>query len=377
MQRDEGTNDDWPGVQRADRGGRVRVRIGDVAAAAGTSIATVSNYLNGRPHRMGQETVARIEQSIDRLGYRPSWAARQLKTGFAPVLGLLVPSVANPFHGALARHVEEAALERGFQVVFGGSLRDPKRELRYAEDFWSFGIRGIIIGSSPLSLDHLAELIRRGLRVVVFDRSATRANHSQVDSVSMDNGAAGYIATRHLLELGHSRIGYVSGPTPTASRRDRFAGYCRALSEFGIAVDAALTPRVPASSGYDDTDAAELGRKIALRLLTTQRDLTALVALNDMYAFGACAAVRELGLSVPKDVSVVGIDDIVLAGMFDPPLTTVHHPIDALSLAAVERLISLIQGKADDAPRHLVLAPELVVRRSTGSPRTRRSRRLA
>lgn len=381
MQREPGTKEqirhDGLPIQRAQPGARVRVRISDVAAAAGTSIATVSNYLNGRPHRMAQETVARIEEAIDRLGYRPSWAARQLKTGFVPVLGLLVPSVANPFHGALARHVEEAALERGFQVVFGGSLRDPKRELRYAEDFWGFGIRGIIVGSSPLTLDHLAELIRRGLRVVVFDRGATCADDSQVDSVSMDNGMAGYIATRHLLELGHRRIGYIAGPTPTASRRDRFAGYCKALSDFGIAIDAALTPRVPASSGYDDTDAAELGRTIALKLLTTQRDLTALVALNDMYALGVCAAVRELELSVPKDVSVVGIDDIVLAGMFDPPLTTVHHPIDALSLAAVERLISRIQGKADDAPQHLVVAPELVVRRSTSLPSTRKSRRMA
>jgi DNA-binding LacI/PurR family transcriptional regulator len=381
MQRESETNEesshDEARIERVDRSGRARARIGDVAAAAQTSIATVSNYLNGRPHRMGPGTVARIEESIDRLGYRPSWAARQLKTGFVPVLGLLVPSVANPFHGALARHVEEAALERGFQVVFGGSLRDPKRELRYAEDFWSFGIRGIIIGSSPLTLDHLAELIRRGLWVVVFDRGAARGNELQVDSVSMDNSVAGYIATRHLLELGHSRIGYIAGPTPTASRRDRFAGYCKAMAEFGLAVDTALTPRIPASKGYDDTDAAELGRRIALKLLTTQRDLTALVALNDMYGFGACAAVRELGLSVPKDVSVVGIDDIVLAGMFDPPLTTVHHPIDALSLAAVQRLISRIQGKANDAPQHLVLAPELVLRRSTGSPRTRRSRRLA
>lgn len=372
MQREieEETNRDETRVQRAESGERARARISDVAAAAGTSIATVSNYLNGRPHRMGQETVARIETSIDRLGYRPSWAARQLKTGFAPVLGLLVPSVANPFHGALARHVEEAALERGFQVVFGGSLRDPKRELRYAEDFWNFGIRGLIVGSSPLTLDHLAGLIRRGLRIVVFDRGAAPTSDLQVDSVSMDNTEAGYIATRHLLELGHCRIGYIGGPTPTASRQDRFAGYCMALSEFGFAVDAELAPRVTAKGGYDDTDAAELGREVALKLLSRRRDLTALVALNDMYALGVCAAVRELGLSVPKDVSVVGIDDIVLAGMFDPPLTTVHHPIGALSLAAVERLISRIQRKADDTPQHLVLAPELIVRRSTGSPRT-------
>lgn len=353
-----------------------RVRISDVALAAGTSVSTVSNYLNGRPQRMGQETVARIEQSIDRLGYRPSWAARQLKSGFVPVIGLLVPSVANPFHGALARYVEEAALERGFQVVFGGSLRDPAREARYAEDFWNFGIRGVIIGSSPLSLDHLANLVRRGLHVVVFDRGVVGATDVPVDSVSMDNCAAGYIATRHLIELGHTRIGYVSGPTPTASRRDRFAGYCKALSESAIAVDAALTPSVPASAGYDDTHGAELGRVLAIELSKAQPDLTGLVALNDIYALGACAAVRELGLSVPNDVSVVGIDDIVLAGMFDPPLTTVHHPVEALSVAAVERLISRLQGKADDPPQHLVLAPEIVVRRSTGAPKSRKRLRL-
>jgi DNA-binding LacI/PurR family transcriptional regulator len=356
---------------------RANVRISDVASAAGTSISTVSNYLNGRPHRMAAETVARIEESIDRLGYRPSWAARQLKTGFVPVLGLLVPSVANPFHGALARYVEEAALERGFQVVFGGSLRDPQRELRYAADFWSFGIRGVIIGSSPLSLNHLAGLVGRGLRVVVFDRVSVGPTDVPVDSVSMDNRAAGYIATRHLIDLGHRRVGYISGPTPTASRRERFTGYCRALAEAGIAVDAALTPTVPASTGYDDTHGAELGRAIALELLQSQPDLTGLVALNDMYAMGACAAVRGLGLSVPEDVSVVGIDDIVLAGIFDPQLTTVHHPIEALSLAAVERLISRLQGKADDTPQHLVLAPEIVVRRSTAAPRASKSRRLA
>lgn len=138
-----------------------------------------------------------------------------------------------------------------------------------------------------------------------------------------------------------------------------------------------MTPSVPASSGYDDAHGAELGRAIALELLRAQPDLTGLVALNDMYALGACAAVRELGLSVPADVSVVGIDDIVLAGIFDPPLTTVHHPIEALSLAAVERLISRLQGKADAAPQHLVLAPEIVARRSTAPPRARKSRRLA
>ena len=119
------------------------------------------------------------------------------------------------------------------------------------------------------------------------------------------------------------------------------------------------------------------GEQSHLELLRARPDLTGLVALNDMYALGACAAVRELGISVPEDVSVIRIDDIMLAGIFDPPLTTVHHPIEALSLAAVERLISRLQGKADDTPQHLVLVPEIVARRSTAPPRASKSRRLA
>jgi DNA-binding LacI/PurR family transcriptional regulator len=349
--------------------GRRKVRIGDVASLAETSISTVSNYLNGRPHRMAAETVARIEKAIDQLQYRPSWAARQLKTGFVPVLGLLVPSVANPFHGALARHVEEAALQRGFQVIFGSSLRDPARELKYAEEFWNFGIRGVIIGSSPLDLSHFSDLLARGLHVVAFDRSADAAElDPPVDSVSMDNCAAGYLATRHLIDLGHRKIGYVSAATPTSSRRDRYDGYRKALSEAGIALEPALVPSLPVTGGYDDTHGAELGRMITLDLLAAEGSVTGLVALNDMYALGACAAIREVGLSVPGDVSVASIDNVVLASFVDPPLTSVHHPIDALSVTAVDRLIDRLQGKVSLEPSHVTLAPEIIIRKSTARP---------
>src|SRR5258708_22584132 len=208
-----------------------RPRIRDVAAMAGTLVSTVSNLLNGRPDRMRPETVQRIEAAIAELGYRPSWAARQLKTGFAPVIGLLVPSVANPFHGAMARAVEVAAQARGYQVVLGNSLRDAARERRYAEDFLDFGIRGVIAGSSPFDLGHFAELMERGLAIVAFDLVTTDSGGAPaIDSVSIDNRRAGWLATRHLIDLGHRRIGYVSGATPTRSRRDRLAGYRQALA---------------------------------------------------------------------------------------------------------------------------------------------------
>jgi DNA-binding LacI/PurR family transcriptional regulator len=346
-----------------------RPRISDVAALAGTSVSTVSNLLNGRPDRMRPETVQRIEEAIAELGYRPSWAARQLKTGFAPVIGLLVPSVANPFHGAMARAVEVAAQARGYQVVLGNSLRDPARERRYAEDFFDFGIRGVIAGSSPFDLGHFAELQARGLAIVAFDLVASDAGGAPaIDSVSIDNRMAGYLATRHLIDLGHRRIGYVSGATPTRSRRDRLEGYRQALAESGIGIDERLIAAGDGTAGYDDTHAAEHGRAAAGELLRLADPPSGLVALNDMHAIGAAAAVRDTGGSVPADVSVVGIDDIPLAALFNPALTSVRQPIETLGEAAVDLLVKRLHGDRPKRARHIVFEPELVVRESSAAP---------
>jgi DNA-binding LacI/PurR family transcriptional regulator len=348
-----------------------RPRIRDVATLAGTSVSTVSNLLNGRPDRMRPETVQRIEAAIGQLGYRPSWTARHLKTGFVPMLGLLVPSVANPSHGAMARAVEVAAEERGLQVVLGNSLRDPERERRYGSEFLDLGIRGMIVGSSPLTLDHFADLMDRGLTLVAFDLTATlNGVDLAIDSVSVDNRKAGYLATRHLIDLGHRRIGYVSGATATFSRKERHRGYQEALAEAGIPLDPGLVCASPAAFGFDDTNAAEHGRAAARELLDQSPPPSAIVAFNDMHALGACAAGRDLGLSVPRDVSIVGIDDIMLGNLVDPPLTTVHQPMDALGKAAVELLSRRLANESGE-PRHIILEPHLVVRASASSPGAR------
>ncbi len=346
-----------------------RVRIKDVATLAGASVSTVSNLLNDRPHRMRPETVQRIQRAMLQLGYRPSWAARQLKTGFIPMVGLLVPSVANPFHGALARCVEEAALERGFQVVFGNSLRDPERERLYAENFWDFGIRGLIVASSPVSLQHFASLVQRGLHIVALDRSVGKDDAVAIENISMDNRLASYIATRHLLALGHRRIGYISGEITTVSRKERLQGYREALSEAGVALDSALVATGSASARDDDTHGSEHGRTDALALLAIMPPPTAFVALNDMHALGACAAIRERGLAVGRDISLVSIDDTELARLVDPQLTAVRQPVEALATASVERLTGRLRRGLIGPPQHTVIPPELVVRSSTGPPR--------
>jgi DNA-binding LacI/PurR family transcriptional regulator len=346
-----------------------RARISDVATLAGTSVSTVSNLLNGRSDRMSQETVRRIEEAIGALGYRPHWAARQLKTGIVPIFGLLVPSVANPSHGAMARAVEVAAEARGLQVVLGNTLRDPERERRYASDLLDLGIRGLIVASSPFDLGHFDDLVERGLRIVALDLATTlNGIEIAIDSVSVDNRTAGYLATRHLIDLGHTRIGYISGATPTVSRQERQGGYLDALAEAGLAADPALIAATPAAFGFDDTNAADHGRSAAIELLGRAVRPTGIVAFNDMHALGACAAVRDLGLSVPGDISVVGIDDILLGSLFQPALTTVHQPTDSLGEAAVDLLARRLRDDADTAPSHIILQPHLVQRSSAGPP---------
>ena len=184
----------------------------------------------------------------------------------------------------------------------------------------------------------------------------------------IDNRKAGYLATKHLIDLGHRRIGYVSGATPTRSRRDRLEGYRQALAESRIAADETMIAAGDGAAGYDDTHAAEHGRAATKELLRLADPPTGLVALNDMHAIGAAAAVRENGAAVPDDVSVVGIDDIPLAGLFNPAFTTVRQPIETLGEAAVDLLVKRLDGDRPKRARHIVFEPHLVVRASSAAP---------
>lgn len=342
-----------------------KVTIVDVAQAANVSVSTVSNLLNGRSGRMRAKTKERVLQAIDQLGYIRNQAARQLKTGHTLIIGLIVPSVANPFFGVFARHVEEAALSHGYQVLLGNSERQPDRERRYADELWGYGVRGIIFGSALMNYNHLDNLIDRGLHVVTFDRPAQKNDAVAFDSIGVDNVLAARLATKHLLSLGHRRIGFLSGALRTINRIDRLAGYRAALSEAGVPVDAQLIWEGTSNGSFGDTDAVAFGRQGAHELLSLTHPPTAIFTINDMYAFGIYAGARDLGLEIPSDLSVVGMDDISLTEVVQPPLTTIRQPIQHLARAAVDRLIGRLQETCTDAPGEQILAPRLIVRAST------------
>ncbi|GAB4262994.1 MAG: LacI family DNA-binding transcriptional regulator [Candidatus Promineifilaceae bacterium] len=338
----------------------------DVARLAGVSPSTVSNLLNGRSQRMRPATQERIYNAIEELGYTPNQAARQLKTGHAPIIGLIVPSVANPFFGIFAQHVEAAALKSGYQVLLGNSNRDPERERKYAEELWGYGVRGLIFGSSLVDFRHLDDLIARGLHVVAFERPIQDNDQILIDSVGIDNNLAARLATKHLLSLGHRRIGFISGPIRTVNRMERLAGYKTALMEAGIEPDPELIWDIAPNGGnFGDARAVDLGRQGSQELLSRANPPTAIFAINDMFAFGVYAGAKDLGLSIPTDLSVVGVDDIPITEIVQPPLTTIRQPIAQIAQIAVERLLARLQGTIEEVQGHQILRPRLIVRSST------------
>ncbi len=345
-----------------------KATLADVARLAKVSSTSVSNVVNGRDAEMRPETKKRILQAIKEVGYTPNLAARQLKTGRASAIGIIIPSVAYPFFGSFTRLVEDVAATYGYHVLLANSDRNPEKEQQLAEELWGYGVEGIIFGSSSLQLTHLENLIEKGLHIVAFDRPTQKNDRVIIDSVGVDNVLVARLLCKHLLALGHRRIGFVSGPIRTVSRMGRLEGYRASLQEAGIPVDPNLIWE-GTSRNFGDTSAIELGRQGAHNLLSMSEPPTAFVAINYHYAFGIYAGARDLGLRIPEDISVTGVDDPLLNDVIQPPLTIVQQPLPEIARLAVERLVGRLQGSCNEAPSQQFLSPKLVVRASTARRR--------
>lgn len=330
-----------------------KVTIQDIAQRAGVSSQTVSRVLNNKPD-VSEETRKRIEQVIAELEYRPSDLARGLRSRSTRTIGLVVPDSANPFFAEIAKGVEEGGFEAGYSVMLCNSARMLERELEYLEVLQSKGVDGIIFITTTTQTAHIRPLIERGTPVVLFFRDA---GNLDVDTFKIDNHKAGYLATRHLIELGHRDIVCIrphSDETPSGRRAN---GYIHALEEAGLAVRPELMPR--GDNLYTGGEAA------VSHLIAQGVGFSAIFASNDAMAIGAMRSLREHGLRIPEDVSITGVDDITLASYCEPPLTTVAQLKHEAGLLAVRALIERIENRHSGGPRETVLDVHLVTRRST------------
>ena len=340
-------------------------RIQDVARDAGVSISTVSNVLNGRAERMTRETLERVEAAIARLGFRPSQAARALKTGHMPIIGLLVPSIANPMYGSIAREVELVAQERhNYRVLLGNTYRSVEKEASFIDDLLSHGVRSVIVISSLTDEGHIEAALKRGMVVVSYDRRADADAKSRIDHVSVDNFKAGRIASSHLIAHGHKRLAFATAAGLTMSRRAKIAGFQDGAA--GVATEV-IEGRV--GSEYGDSELVEVGRALAAQIARRGRTTrpTGVVAVNDMLGIGLIAGLREQGLHVPEDISVVGMDDMFLAPLISPAMTSVGMPLADMASTMIERVISRLADPQIPTAEFL-FEPHLAQRQSVAAP---------
>ncbi len=335
--------------------------IQDVAALAGVSVSTVSNVLNNREARMRPATLLRVKAAIAELGFRPNQSARMLKTGHMPMIGLMVPTVANPFFGVLARWVESAARAHGYGVLLCNTYRNPELEREYAEAFMAQGVRGVILGAALIAQEHLVPLIGQGLAAVSLDRGSV-ADGLLRDSVSVDNSRAGALAVEHLVGLGHREITFVTAPSKSVNRVARQDGVMVACARAGVALDVVVGST---DGDYTENEMVEMGYSVAVQLERKRKSPSALIGVNDLLSIGLLAGLRQSGADVPGKKSVIGIDGLFLGKYVSPPLTTVAQPMRAIADAAVQHLLNRMLTP-DLEPRQVIFAPELLVRASTG-----------
>jgi LacI family transcriptional regulator len=336
--------------------------IKDVARQAAVSVTTVSHVVNGTRF-VSDDARQRVQQAIDALRYVPSALARSLKNNRTHTIGTMIPNCSNPYFAEIVRGIEDACFAAGFTVVLCNSDDDPRKQGQYLRVLTEKQVDGLIVVSSGGDSELGMALRDAEMALVLVDREVENLN---ADLVEVNHERGGYLAARHLIELGHRRIACISGPLALSPSAQRVQGCRRALAEAGLgALDAMLR----------EADFTSAGGHAAMRdLLAAGPRPTGVFACNDLSAIGAMAAAAQAGLSVPRDVSIIGFDDIALAAYASPPLTTVAQPKHRLGTLAASLLLERI-AQRDLASRRRILQPALRLRQSTAAaPKARRAK---
>jgi LacI family transcriptional regulator len=327
----------------------------DVARRAGVSTSTVSHVVNGT-RVVSDELRARVLQAMHDLGYEANAVARSLKTRRSHLVALVASDIGNPFFTAVVRGVEDVVTARGYTLILGSTGEDPHREEAYLRLLGAQRVDGLILAPSGDRYPYLDRIMHTRSAFVLLDRTLPGPS---VPTVLLDNVDAARVATRHLLSLGHRRIGMVTGRAGISSTAERTDGYRLELAVAGIPFDPALI--ADGRSRLDD------GRRATAQLLDLAERPTALVVANNLMTIGAVAAIEERGLCVPRDVAVVGFDDALWADVLHPRLTTLAQPTYELGRAAAELLLRRIETPDAHVPARTAMSGRLIVRESCGA----------
>lgn len=336
-----------------------RVTMRDVAKRAGVSKSTVSHVIN-ETRFVSYETKQRVLQAIEELDYRPSKVARSLTSRRTHTVGLLISDVGNPFYHQVILGVEDVALKHDYSVFLFNASYDLERSMKYVVSMIDRQVDGALFMSSRLTKDLIAALVKHQIPAVVLDWVDVQMEGIGTLTFEFEHGIRQ--AVEHLLELGHTCLAHVSGPLDLWTSRARRDIFLQVLAEHGISPE-----QVTVVEANLDIDG---GRRALRRLMHAKPVPTAIFAANDLTALGIVWEARQLGLRVPDDLSVIGLDNIELAAQITPGLTTVALPRYEIGARAMHMLLHLIEQPDGATPDtwHDVISTHLVTRASTGAP---------
>ncbi len=336
--------------------GKKRTTINDIAKVTGYSVTTISLVLNNKAFKIPESTKKIINAAVQELDYRPNQIAVGLVKRRTNTIGLIISDISNLFFATLAKGAEDASRESGFNMILCNTEDDSRRDFDYINILADKGVDGVIYGMSA-DMDfqkgkECCELLEQfNLPFVLVDRYFDDLRHP---SVVADNVMGGYLATTHLIELGHKRIACVTGPSQLSDSNARLDGYRKALSDAGISYD------------RDLIYVGEYSRESGIRAMDwlMGKDFSAIFAFNDMTAYGVYYQASKQGLSIPDNFSLVGYDDILFSEIMEVPLTTVRQPVYEMGMEAARLLCRLLDGE-EPVEMYRRYSPTLIVRKST------------
>ena len=330
--------------------------IQDVARRAGVAPITASRVLNHSGYA-SEETRARVEEAAAALGYVPNSLARGLRSKRTNTLALVMTDITNPFFTLIARGVEDTASNSGYTVIFCNTDESEAEEEKYLNILVQKQVDGVLLVPACSNTQSLKFLRSNEIPFVLIDRSVPDA---RADLIRCDTEQGAFNLTRHLIELGHERIVAITGPREVSTSQDRASGYERAMKESGLA------DFVQVCYGSFTQDS---GYELTSQILSLHPRPTAFFGGNNFISIGILKALRDAGLGVPGDMSVVGFDDLPASLIVDPFLTVAAQPAYQMGCQATELLLKRIAGQLPEASQEIILPTEMIVRRSSGQPK--------
>jgi LacI family transcriptional regulator len=336
-----------------------KTSIKDIAKKAGVAISTVSHVINKSKY-VSDKTKEKVRSAIKELGYRPNIIARGLRTKSTRTIGVLLPDVSQPFFAQVLRGIEEIARLRNYTMIMGCTFYDVIEEERQMNSMLDQSIDGIIFFCGYDTYEHIKKVHDSNIPVVVLDREI---KDKKIPSVLIDNFAAMENAVQYLYDMGHRKIGFITFPFDhQTTTRKRYEGYCSALKKNGMEYN-------PDFVIIDDQIRLDelKGTYAVLRQKVEEKKVpSAFITIADFLAIGAMKALKEVGLSVPEDISVMGYNDEVICAFSEPSLTTVKQPKKLMGETAANLLIDIIEHKKIEN-KNIVLATEIIKRKSTAN----------